>query len=271
MYKRQIYLKQDPSFGKVVELTQCMNLQHTIFDAHEFLPLFTMPFYNNAQFAQFIQIGQKKDDTMDIRETDLVFPTRDWNMLSHSKLAKFIDYHVHSKLSTAIPGIHKHVAYLFADMTSKQIETSKSCLRFDVPVTFEGLSGYMSHSIATIAIGDAEYEAHQLLPNRIGEGLKARIFVMIDEAIDPEHKLFSGGKIADTLANATYVKSYSDVLQRLKFFKANTDKYATYVYAQLQHIINEYQLGQWFMNKALPHAIRHLDTHNCDCCDRGLL
>lgn len=276
-FKPVVYTKQgrmdlvvdSTQFGKVTELTQCINRRLSIFNDCKFLPLFTMPMHGDAPWSNIKTFKQKQYDASGKGRSikDFTFPTRDWNNLGTVKLDKFINYHIDPEFKTWCPGMHTHVASLFRRMTKEQICIADDCLRFEDNVPFFKLPEAMSHAIASVAIDHEEYEKFGLIPNRVGEAIKAGIFCFIDNDIDPDHKLFSNS----ILANATYVKNIDELKTRMSYFKANESAYINYCQMQRNWVLQQFDLASYYFSVLAEKSMQHQCQANCDACERGLI
>lgn len=247
-----------PGFPPVLELTQCLYKTRTVFDAVAFLPLFLMPTCGR----QLLDIKP-----INIKQSDLVYPTRDWHMLSVSRRQKIAQYYVQDRVQSTFMGQHDHVNMFYKVMSDQQKEqVSKTC-KFEPGASFYGVPAAMSNSIANVAIGDAQYEKHGLIPNRVGEALVAGIITFIDEAIDSKHVLFGQHSM---LANLSYVSNAEQVKHRLQVLKQRPDLYAFYVNEQRQHLLSNFDLGKHFYAATYEFMTRHRNMHVCDACPSHL-
>ena len=247
-----------PGFPPVLELTQCLYKTKTVFDAVAFLPLFLMPTCG---------VNLLKPTNIANKQCDLIYATRDWHMLSTSRRHKIANYYVQDGIKSVFMGQHDHVQAFYKCMTEQQKSCIDNTCKFEHAATFYEVPRRMSTAIANVAIGDAQYEKHGLIPNRVGEGIAAGIITFVDNAIDEKHVLFGDNK---ALSNLSYVATPQDVAYRLQVFKQQPELYAHYVEQQRTWLLQHWDLGKHFYAATYAFMTQHRNMHICDACPSHL-
>lgn len=240
----------------VLELSQCMHLtaDNSIFESVQWIPLFMLPVYSNVHI-EHRHIGSKT--------LDLIYATRDWHMLSESRLQKIIRYYIDSNARSSFLGEHKYTNALISKLTDEQKQLLNDNCTFDYSVPFYSVPYAMSYAAAHVAIGDKQYDKFGLIPNRVGEAVVANILTFIDNSVDPQHVIF--GQNA-TLEQFSYVKTADDVRKRLAAFNKQPDMYAHMCSLQNNYLKQTYDVAKYFFAATYEHINKHKHTHNCNIC-----
>lgn len=240
----------------ILELSQCMNLsnEHSVFNNVKWLPLFMLPTYSNVAIEPR-HIGAKT--------VDLIYATRDWHMLSDSRINKVIRYYVDSGCRSSFLGEHKHTGNLTNRLSDAQTQLLQSNCSFDFSVPFYSVPYAMSYAAAHIAIGDQQYEQYGLIPNRVGEAIVARIATFVDCAVDKNKRLFADDAY---LSKVSYVHSAEQVQQRIAAFKQHPDIYAAFCERQATYLKTRYDIAKHFFAVTYDFINKHKHQHNCDIC-----